>query len=67
MTGSDLIAHVRNAGVAPEVVARLRARITEDQVVIDLDDVARRASANELGISPGRWNAIFPPLFGEFE
>jgi hypothetical protein len=67
MTGRDLIAHIRNAGVAPEVVARLCARITEDQVVLDLEDVARRASASALGISPGRWNAIFPPLFGEFE
>jgi hypothetical protein len=65
--GSDVRAALRNAAAGEDQLRALRARVPDDLVLTGLDDLARRCPPAELGMSPGRYAALFAPLFGEFE
>lgn len=65
--GSDVRAALRNAGGGEDHLGALRARVPDDLVLTSLDDLARRCPPAELEMTPGRYAALFAPLFGEFE
>jgi hypothetical protein len=67
VTGVDVIAQASSAGLEPRVAVRLAGRVDADAEFRGLDDLARAAGPAELGMTPGRWAAVFGPLFGEFE
>ena len=65
--GRDVHATLRNAGAGPDRLRLLRARVPDDLALTGLDDLARRCPPSELELTPGRYAALFAPLFGEFE
>jgi hypothetical protein len=67
VTGADVIAQATSAGLDPRVAVLLAGRVDADVEFRDLDGLARGAGPAELGMTPGRWAAVFGPLFGEFE
>jgi hypothetical protein len=67
VTGQDVLAAVAVAGLGAAVSARLLACIAVGDRFRDASELAAAAGPPALGISDGRWNAVFPPLFGEFE
>jgi len=67
LTGADVCACARHAGLEDSVLDRLEALMSGGDVVVDLDDLAVRAGADALGLPRSRWVATFGPLFGEFE
>ena len=67
LTGVDIIAQATSAGLKPGVAVLLAGRVDADAEFRDLDDLARAAGPAQLGMTPGRWAALFGPLFGEFE
>lgn len=66
-TGRDVLAAARVAGLGTAVCERLAARIADDDRFATGADLAAAAGPAALGLSDGRWNAVFAPVFGEFE
>lgn len=67
VTGSDVAgaaAAFARAGVDADAVRR---RVPPDAVFPDAAALRRALPPDALGISPGVWEAVFGPLFGEFE
>jgi hypothetical protein len=67
VTGQDVLAAAAVAGLGAAVSARIVACIAVDDRFGDASELAAAAGPPALGISDGRWNAVFAPLFGEFE
>lgn len=67
VTGKDVLAAARVAGLEEAVFGRLAACIADDDRFHTGEDLAATAGPAALGLSDGRWNAIFAPVFGEFE
>jgi hypothetical protein len=63
VTGADVAAALRTAGVAPDHPALP----PPGAVVASLEDLRRRCPPPALGLTPGAWVAHLAPLFGEFE
>jgi hypothetical protein len=67
LTGADVIARARTAGIGPETMQVITATIPPDAEFPDPAVLARAIAPARLGMTPGRWNHVFGPLFGEFE
>ena len=67
VTGKDVLAAARVAGLDETVLGRLVACITDGDRFDTGGDLAAAAGPAALGLSDGRWNAVFAPIFGEFE
>ena len=67
LTGADVIARARSAGVGAEVLRVIAASLDPDAVVNGPGELARVVGPERLGMSRGRWDHVFGPLFGEFE
>ena len=67
VTGADVQACARQAGLEVTIVTRLGTLLTANDGVADLDDLELRAGPGAIGIARARWVAVFGPLFGEFE
>jgi hypothetical protein len=65
--GADVRAAAEVAGLAPDVRARLAGLVRVDDAFPDLEALAAVADPVSLDLAPGRWNALFGPLFSEFE
>lgn len=65
LTSEDVAAAARALGT--EAAERVRAALPPGAAIHDLDDLARAAPSEALGVSRGAWLAAFSPLFGEFE
>lgn len=67
VTGGDVAgaaAAFAHAGVDADAV---RVRVAADAVFADAASLRRVLPPDALGIAPGTWEAVFGPLFGEFE
>jgi hypothetical protein len=67
VTGADVQACARQAGLDVTTVARLGMLLNANDAVADIDELDLRAGPGTVGIAPARWAAVFGPLFGEFE
>jgi len=67
LTGADVIAWARAAGVGPAQARIIAASIDPATAISGPEELARAIGPARLGMSPGRWDHVFGPLFGEFE
>ena len=67
VTGQDVLAAAVMARLGDAPCRRLAARIGSGDRFASANDLAAAAGPVALGVSDGRWNAVFAPMFGEFE
>ncbi len=67
VTGQDILAAAAMARLGEAPCRRLAARIGSGDRFESAEDLAAAAGPAALGVSAGRWNAVFTPMFGEFE
>ena len=67
LTGADVIARARAAGIGPDAMRVIIELIAPGDVFPEPAALARVIAPERLGLSAGRWNHVFGPLFGEFE
>jgi hypothetical protein len=67
LTGADVIARARAAGVEPAQARIIAAAIDPAIEISGPEELARVIGPARLGMSSGRWGHVFGPLFGEFE
>ena len=67
LTGADVIARARVSGIGTEAMRTIAAAIAPGDEFADAAALARVIAPARLGLTPGRWNHVFGPLFGEFE
>jgi hypothetical protein len=67
VTGQDVLAAASVAGLGEAVRVRLAEHVASGDRFDSTEDLAVAAGPMAIGLSHGRWNATFTPLFGEFE
>ncbi len=67
LTGADVIARASAAGIDAATAALIAELIDADRVIAGQAELVRVIGPVRLGMTPGRWNHVFGPLFGEFE
>jgi hypothetical protein len=67
VTGRDLRAALTAFGPPDADREAFRAAVGDDDVFRSLAELRAACPPERAGISPGRYAALFEPLFGEFE
>jgi len=67
LTGADVIARARAAGIGPDAMRIIVELIAPGDEFPAPAALARVIAPERLGLTAGRWNNVFGPLFGEFE
>lgn len=67
LTGADVIAQAAAAGVGPDALAVIDELLGRGGQISGQADLVQRIGPDRLGMTAGRWDHVFGPLFGEFE
>jgi len=67
LTGADIMARARVCGIGPEAMQAIAAAIAPGDEFASAAALANVIAPARLGLTAGRWNHVFGPLFGEFE
>lgn len=67
LTGADVIARARAAGIGPDPMRIIVELIAPADEFPEPAALARVIGPARLGLTAGRWNHVFGPLWGEFE
>ena len=67
LTGADVIARARTAGIGPDAMRIIVELIAPGDEFPAPAALSRVIAPERLGLTAGRWNNVFGPLFGEFE
>lgn len=67
VTGADVVAAAVATGLDAEAIDRLMRRVAAADRFACVEDLAAVAGPPAIAVPTGRWNAVFAPLFGEFE
>ncbi len=67
LTGADVIARAGTAGIGPDAMRTIIELVAPGDEFPEPAALARVIAPARLGLTAGRWNHVFGPLFGEFE